>query len=218
MAISKTHSLVFLLFLLFSLKTQARAVRESHFFNKATRDDTIPIEPQSLVDKQQLPNPKQEDPTTTTTTTTYQQSQNGYGLYANSYNNNQYSPSTTTTNQEYENARDLPAKYSTEEYTQGKTYETQLVDKPYGMSDTRFLENGRYYYDINAEKNQNRYASTRDNYMGYRSTKVNNNYRGYYEPSKRVDSVNNRYNNNYGGSYYGNNENTFETEEDDFEP
>ena len=58
--------------------------------------------------------------------------------------------------------------------------------------------------------------------MGYRSTKVNNNnnnnYMGYYEPSKRVDSVKNRYNNNYGGSYYGNNENSFETEEEDFEP
>ena len=39
------------------------------------------------------------------------------------------------------------------------------------MSDTRFLENGKYYYDVNNENlNQN----------GYESVKENSNAEGYY--------------------------------------
>lgn len=39
------------------------------------------------------------------------------------------------------------------------------------MSDTRFLENGKYYYDVNNENlNQN----------GYESAKENSNAEGYY--------------------------------------
>ncbi|KAL8108107.1 uncharacterized protein LOC141671818 [Apium graveolens] len=61
-----------------------------------------------------------------------------------------------------------------------------------GMSDTRFMENGRYYYDLNRENNYN----LNDN-------NVNENSRNEY--------YNNR--GNYGNSYrgqYGNNENSFE--------
>ena len=57
-----------------------------------------------------------------------------------------------------------------------------------GMSDTRFLENGKYYYDLNTEVNYNP---------------------NRYGNSKAVDSRN--WNNNNNRGYYGNNnENTFE--------
>ena len=48
--------------------------------------------------------------------------------------------------------------------------------KQQGMSDTRFLENGRYYYDLNSEKNyRNEYENSRTEYS---RNEYNN--RGYY--------------------------------------
>ncbi|KAF7120934.1 hypothetical protein RHSIM_Rhsim13G0180200 [Rhododendron simsii] len=52
----------------------------------------------------------------------------------------------------------------------GRNYNTQQQ----GMSDTRFLENGRYYYDINSEENY------RNGYQYQNSRRVNHNNRGYY--------------------------------------
>lgn len=71
------------------------------------------------------------------------------------------------------------------------------INEKQGMSDTRFMENGRYYYDLNSESNYN----LNDNNVN--------------ENSRRFDSRNEYYNNrgNYGNSYkgqYGNNDNSYE--------
>ncbi|KAE7995754.1 hypothetical protein FH972_000523 [Carpinus fangiana] len=61
-----------------------------------------------------------------------------------------------------------------------------------GMSDTRFMENGKYYYDINGEKyNPNQYRNSKGT-VASRNWDGN---KGYYGNK---------------GGYYGNNENSFE--------
>ena len=52
------------------------------------------------------------------------------------------------------------------------------------MSDTRFVENGKYFYDVKGEN---------DDKNGHYNYKVDG-----YEPTGRGTNVNN----NYGGSYY----------------
>lgn len=69
----------------------------------------------------------------------------------------------------------------------GRNYITQQQ----GMSDTRFLENGRYYYDINSEENyRNGYQNSR---------RVNHNNRGYY------------------GNYNGNSMEGYQNQDDQFQ-
>lgn len=69
----------------------------------------------------------------------------------------------------------------------GRNYNTQQQ----GMSDTRFLENGRYYYDINSEENyRNGYQNSR---------RVNHNNRGYY------------------GNYNGNSMEGYQNQDDQFQ-
>lgn len=85
-------------------------------------------------------------------------------------------------------------------------YNNNVANKRYngekqGMSDTRFLEGGKYYYDVNYEK--------------YNPTL-------YSDSSRGVNANNNWYNNR--GNYNGNNNNAyqnqeeFEDEQEDFEP
>ncbi|XP_058095793.1 protein E6-like [Magnolia sinica] len=177
-------SFLFLLFLTSSLQTQAR---NSHFFNKVTRFNTATeTEP---VEKQLLPFPKQEEPTTFTP-----QNLNGYGLYGRDPEKMSYTSTSQVTEGlpngvgESTSLRSYQDKETTSGYPNNE-YDNQK----YGMSDTRFLENGRYFYDIKADTNyRNGYDSVMGNRGGYRPTRV---------------GPTNQY--NYGG-YYGNNENAYE--------
>ena len=131
------------------------------------------------------------------------QTGNGHGLYGR--DKNQYSP-TTTTNNAYDMYANLPGKTSTEEYSSGsykyKEFNTDSNNnnnynynnnnnnnwskhEKQGMSDTRFLENGKYYKD----SYRNEYQPMSGSYEGFGT-------------SKGVDSTN-RYN-------YGNNDNAYE--------
>ncbi|KAF3339891.1 hypothetical protein FCM35_KLT15662 [Carex littledalei] len=93
----------------------------------------------------------------------------GYGLYGRDPEN--LSPTTTDTtvdnsetvvneklfNNRFDNTNDDPYKYSNTEFTQGQgrnvpNYDEKNRQYEYGMSDTRFLENGKYYYDVNARR------------------------------------------------------------------
>jgi hypothetical protein len=85
-----------------------------------------------------------------------------------------------------------------------------------GMSDTRYLEGGKYYYDVNYEKyNPTMYSDS--------SRGMNNN--NWYKYNNRGNSNNNNYGNNNefyqnnNGNYNGyKNQHEFENEQDAFEP
>ncbi|XP_008811917.2 protein E6-like [Phoenix dactylifera] len=81
----------------------------------------------------------------------------------------------------FNNANNSPSKFSNEEFNsrsyETKQYNNYVDNKQYGMSDTRFLENGRYFYDVNGERNRNHYGTypTRGNpEAGVRAGKYGN--------------------------------------------
>lgn len=82
----------------------------------------------------------------------------------------------------------------------GVTNGNNYNNEKHGMSDTRVMENGRYYYDLNSEKNYN----------------LNNYNNNNQKENSRVFNLRNQYDNNrgnYGNSFkgrYGNNENSYE--------
>ncbi|XP_021726587.1 protein E6-like [Chenopodium quinoa] len=152
-------------------------------------------------------------PSTTTTTpnTLYnmdennnQKYENFNNYYKNNNNENNYEKNYTpelkglsgTTYAEktpisYNNFNDEGLSYNNgKDYGASFRYNNGAVEKQ-GMSDTRFVENGKYFYDLNAENNNNN----------------NNNVEKYYYD---VDNVENKYNNgnkesNYYEDVYNNN-------------
>lgn len=234
---SKYFSLVFLLALL-SLQTQAR---ESQFFSKVTNPNVVKYPHQFHSKEEEptfIPQTQtgyglyghettELSPTTTTTTTTPRtfepytttpqyktQSEEPVNKYPKTYNNNYYNNENT-----FENS---PNGGRTETRLAGSGYVANPngyynsngggynVERK-GMSDTRYMEGGKYYYDINSEKNydENQYRNSR--VVDSKNSWHNN--RGYYG-------------NKNGGNLYGNrdsfegyqNQEEFHTNEEEFEP
>lgn len=133
---------------------------------------------------------------TAATSTTYEpyvtpdRSQKNYNNYPNNNRNSNYYNDKDTTG--YENER--------QRFGETSFAENENVDRSefgngerQGMSDTRFMENGKYYYDINNEQRNNNENSNPNR----------------FRPSSRgsVSSTSELYENN-GGGYYGNTENS----------
>lgn len=99
-------------------------------------------------------------------------------------------------------------------YTGGNRYGTAQRQ---GMSDTRFVENGKYYYDVDNEEkyNQNRYQTSKPGYstQGYyvNNNRNNNNNVNLYE-----QQFNNVEDNSMGG--YQDQEQFQESQDDEFVP
>lgn len=99
-------------------------------------------------------------------------------------------------------------------YTGGNRYGTAQQQ---GMSDTRFVENGKYYYDVDNEEkyNQNRYQTSKPGYstQGYyvNNNRNNNNNVNLYE-----QQFNNVEDNSMGG--YQEQEQFQESQDDEFVP
>ncbi|KAL9690278.1 hypothetical protein QQ045_010675 [Rhodiola kirilowii] len=108
------------------------------------------------------------------------------GQTETNYNDNGFTNKLNTRYNEYRTA--------TQNQNRGSNVERQ------GMSDTRFLEKGRYYYDVNKEQNQ--YANKNAYKANYDSNEFGN--RAYR--SNEVDGVNGNYENNFydnsGGEKY----------------
>nr|BAM28758.1 ROX1 homologue [Nicotiana benthamiana] len=119
-------------------------------------------------------NEQQEFSETRLSARTYSTNPTNYG---NNYNNNNQEQSYSTN---YNN------------YNTGKS--NYRVHQQQGMSDTRFLGNGKFYYDINAEKHA----------------------RDPYENAREFAAMNQQYNNRntYGNNEYSINNNRFENEEE----
>ncbi|XP_061979236.1 protein E6-like [Populus nigra] len=149
------------------------------------------------------------DSTTTTTTNNhynnnaYEEQQQNFGetsLQESEYTN----MGNQNSNKYYNGANSNNNKY----YNGANSYNN---DEKQGMSDTRYLEHGKYYYDVNNE-NSNYYPNqyqqnSRNNYntRGYYNNNNNYNTRGYY-------------NNNENSKYeYNNNSMQKYDNQDDFE-
>ncbi|XP_027127535.1 uncharacterized protein [Coffea arabica] len=88
--------------------------------------------------------------------------------YPNNYNNNGYS--NNYNNNGYSNNYNNNG-YLNSVYNNNNGYSNSYRNEKQGMSDTGFLDNGKYYYGVNNENlNQN----------GYESVKENSNAEGYY--------------------------------------
>jgi hypothetical protein len=181
---------VFSLFLFLSVSlffTNANAGR--YFFSKMTRTEKSgnPTEatPESSI-------PKERNDSTYFPSISQG---SGYGLYG--HDPEQFSPTTTGTvastesitneklfdgdvhgefKNRFDNTNDNPYKSSTEfsEGNNGPNYDEKNRPYQYGMSDTRFLENGRYYYDVNSRRygygsELNPMGTNRDKYRSYGS-------------------------------------------------
>ncbi|KAF9683603.1 hypothetical protein SADUNF_Sadunf04G0031100 [Salix dunnii] len=128
-------------------------------------------------------------PTDTTTTTTdnyynknaYEEQQQNFG--ETSLQESEYTTTGNQNNNKYYNGANSYSN-NNEYYNGANSYKN---DEKQGMSDTRYLENGKYYYDLNNE-NSNYYLN-----QYQQSSRNNYNTRGYY---------NNNNNNNNGNSKY----------------
>ncbi|KAG5246989.1 hypothetical protein IMY05_004G0033300 [Salix suchowensis] len=185
------------------------------------QDKTLPSKAEESLNKQEL------DPAFIPDT------QNGYGLYAlqnpdpnpetytnypadtttdNYYNKNAYGEQQQnfgeTSLQESEYTKMGNQNNKNKYYNGANSYNNNnndyKNDEKQGMSDTRYLENGKYYYDLNNE-NSNYYPN-----QYQQSSRNNYNTRGYY---------NNNNNNNNGNSKYEYSNNSMQKydSQDDFE-
>ncbi|KAI0524394.1 hypothetical protein KFK09_003761 [Dendrobium nobile] len=92
------------------------------------------------------------------------QSTNGYGLYG--HGSEEYFPTNerskiprTEFSTEIPESREANAFYPRDE--------SQINKEKYGMSDTRVVENGKYFYDLNDQRHGEAYDPARGNSEGY---------------------------------------------------
>ncbi|KAJ1689765.1 hypothetical protein LUZ63_013920 [Rhynchospora breviuscula] len=162
---TKQVSLILFLFLSFSLFNNATAGR--YFFSKVMRNEK-PTNSSEVVPESTTPEEKHNSENFPRSSQSA-----GYGLYGR--DPEEYSPTTTVTvdnaksianekllnrnghgeyTKQFDNTNDDSYKFSNE-FTEGRNgpnYDQRNKQFQYGMSDTRFMENGRYYYDVNGRR------------------------------------------------------------------
>ena len=241
MALGTTKTLSFLLLAIFLLSHHSQA-RDSQFFSKFTNtnnnNNNVKETTTTAVVNPNNVNKEEDEPAFVPET-----QKDGYGLYG--HESGQFPPSDTRNEEQHYTNTNTNTHTTYEPYTTpvGHTYkpaetqganlyannnnnnnnyesnnfgENKYVAERQGMSDTRFLENGRYYHDVSNEKmtyNPNSYDERSYDPNTYRSNNNNNNNNNNYEYNNKVidysnpkNWYNNRGNNNY-NNYYGNNVN-----------
>ncbi|CAO2842886.1 unnamed protein product [Amaranthus hypochondriacus] len=143
---------------------------------------------------------------------------NNYKNNNNNYKNNNYENNNKNNYENYNNNNNYENYNNNNNKGEGKFYGGagyNGVQEKQGMSDTRFMYNGKYFYDVEAEKRSN-YNPNNNNFMSY-SNNYNNN--GYY--GNKMNNFEEFYsNNNNNNKFYNGNEyqNQFpEEEEFDFD-
>ncbi|XP_077210174.1 uncharacterized protein LOC143845664 [Tasmannia lanceolata] len=141
----------------------------------------------------------------------YYNKQNTEGYLNNEYYNKQNTAGYG--NNEYNNKQSTAGYLNNEYYNKQNTagYDNSKYDnKQYGMSDTRFLEKGRYYYDVNKKNNyyQNEYKQPETTPERYNTAGRGGYNRTPGPPTERYNTPENAYEKS--GGYYGSNENAYE--------
>ncbi|XP_031480905.1 protein E6-like [Nymphaea colorata] len=218
MAASQTQFFLFT-FLLIAVSLQAQA-RESRFFSKTTPFEQ-PRQGEDLPQQQQEVQSEFTPLSSFKETSLSEENQNGHGLY--SHEPTQFPPTTTTTTPTTTNPETqfTPIDYTsfkttTNEYNSFDSKDVNTGFSGYGMSDTRLLEKGKYFYDIQKEGYQKDFPyqkgtsgsgfeyPTANRYGGYGSEK----YEGYENTYGGYNGNQNRYggyggNENFNGGYGG---------------
>ncbi|XP_031480920.1 protein E6-like [Nymphaea colorata] len=208
MASSHLHFFLIFTFLLIATSLNQTQARESRFFSKST-----PYDQPTQGEEQQ----KQEEKVDFTPLSAFkessspsQENQSGHGLYG--HDPTQFPPTTTTTmNPETESAPlDLSSfRTAANEYNSFASKDLNSGFSGFGMSDTRLLENGKYFYDLQKEGYQNGFPDNRGTSGSGFQYPTENRYGGYGNEN-RYEGYENRYGgyngnqNRYGG--YGSNE------------
>ncbi|XP_059663199.1 protein E6-like [Cornus florida] len=199
--------LSFLLLIVLSL--EHIDARESRFFSKVTHSSNkiVPVSESPLLAPTPAPAPAPASPAPAPIIT-----ENGYGLYGHGSTETTTTPTTTNTFANDENevpAEELNNLESFKESNTGYSYNNNYNTNGYsnynnnnngyttnsygnngyqssekqGMSDTRYVENGKYYYDVQNEKYyQNGYETS------VKGSGNNNNNEGYNYGTNGVNS------------------------------
>ncbi|KAH7682235.1 hypothetical protein IHE45_05G108800 [Dioscorea alata] len=204
MASSLKQLSIAITFIFFSISLLPIHARDSMFFSKMQRNETsheVPAETPAVEKAEPMSFPPS--------------SRHGHGLYG--HGTNEFT-NTINNNNHDDDAEKYDNYYSGHEAS-SRYVNNEYVNKGYGMSDTRFLENGKYYYDVQAEKYQNGYDPLSDqNSAGYVSYNGNgnrdgNNGYGSYRSGSSTDGnaykeynerVENQYNNERVENQYNN--------------
>ncbi|KAJ4771231.1 Protein E6 [Rhynchospora pubera] len=185
---TKQVSLTLFLFLSFSLFFN-NATAGRYFFSKVTRNEK-PTNSSEAVPESTISEEKHNSENFSRSSQS-----SGYGLYGRGPE--EYSPTTTVTDDnaesianekllnrnghaeytnQFDNTNDDSYKFSNEfiEGRNGPNYDQRNKQFQYGMSDTRFMENGRYYYDVNGRRygfgsESNPMRTNADEYRSYGS-------------------------------------------------
>ncbi|KAL4626898.1 hypothetical protein ACB092_05G129300 [Castanea dentata] len=141
-------------------------------------------------------------PTPTTTTNnnapfkTVFEDDESLNKYLNSNQNYNYNPNPNPNNNNNQNNEfyyNNNANDASNNYNNNNGANSYSNAEKQGMSDTRFLENGKYYYDLNLESNYNpnRYENSRgvdSRNWNYHNNNNNNNNRGYQNEEEFQES------------------------------
>ncbi|KAL2937870.1 Protein E6 [Bienertia sinuspersici] len=136
MAYNANRIFFLVLTLCFSLQTHAR---DSKFFSKLAKQNHESISVSPTIAPSLAPSPSPEAEVI----------EHGYGLYGQDpFQSYEYPPTTKNptkvSDEKYVSTEDLGSMNNYREIGNG-------IDKKKGMSDTRFMENGKYYYDPNQD-------------------------------------------------------------------
>ncbi|XP_057737309.1 protein E6-like [Arachis stenosperma] len=132
-----------------------------------------------------------------------------------SYGNYQNELSDTKYTEEGYNSMDNHKNYNNNAGSNGNNNNRYNPERQ-GMSDTRFLEGGKYYYDLESEK-----YNTNNHGEAYRGVVNNHNNNNNNDNFNNYNSYNNQGGNAYHGNYnsnQNNNQEFFEDEIDDTQP
>lgn len=138
---------------------------------------------------------------------------------SNSFTEESYNTRTNNNNYGDDNFNERPQELSVTKFTGGESYSTTPNNhenyynnggrpnnfKPQGMSDTRLLQNGKFFYDVNSEK-----YSSHHPYESLKGVRARNEYnnRNIYGNNENSYEYNNKY------SMEGQYQNEFQDEED----
>ncbi|KAK4271615.1 hypothetical protein QN277_020284 [Acacia crassicarpa] len=151
-------------------------------------------------------------------TDAYGRNQNEFNSMANQNSNHKYDYNNAANDRYFDNNKNANNdRYFYDNYATKNSYVTNnnaannryKVDRQ-GMSDTRFMEGGKYFYDINSEKYDS--ALYGDSSKGVNTRGWENN-RGYFGNNNNAKSYEN--NNSFEGYQ---NQQEFEEEPEEFEP
>ncbi|CAN6447692.1 unnamed protein product [Victoria cruziana] len=193
------HSFLFFTFLFIATSPIVAQARENRYFSKSTPSN------QPTQGEGQQQQPKQEERVDFTPLSAFkedsqsQEKPSGHGLYSHEFT--PFSPTTTIISTETESVPiDLTSfRASANKHNSFTSNDLNSGFSGYGMSDTRLLENGKYFYDVQKDRYHNGLPyNGGTSGSGFHEYPTENSYEDYGNEN-RYGGYNGNYQNRYGG-------------------